>query len=590
MRIGLTLCFIFSTCLLFSQENKFDKISRLLDHSEADSGLVILKKIDTSRTSSYEKGLWCLYMSQAYFLKDENGECFRHAHRAKEHFLEADSIDWLAETNFLLLEAVASQKNLNYEEGPILSELTSYAEQKKDPLLSARVYSRIAGNFLYHSKGEEALHYYDRSISELKKIKDTLRIALIEGNKGAVHSTVTHKYDSALFYYKKSLPILKSKVNNQAVSFNYNNQAEVYKKMGDYAEALRYYNLANEIELKKNEASTQLIYYENLTELYEKMGNYKNAYAYSIKAKNLSDSINHTAQNIAISEIQTKYETEKKEKENLQLKTQVEKKSRAQKLLWGGLGLSLGIGALISLLIYKNEQKKQKLTQQEQQLQLQQVEKTLKEQELNTIDSMIAGQEKERQRLANDLHDNLGSTLATLKLNFKTLQKNIDTNENAPLLDNAMQLIDEAYKKTREIAHEKNSGVMANEGLLPAVKSMARKISTAKGVQVEVQDFGLEKRLDNIMEIAVFRIIQELTTNIVKHAGATEATISLTNHEDLLNIIVEDNGKGFNPQKAMKKDGMGLANIEKRVEHMEGSMEIDSSEKGGTSVIIDLPI
>src|SRR5690606_37737437 len=182
---------------------------------------------------------------------------------------------------------------------------------------------------------------------------------------------------------------------------------------------------------------------------------------------------------------------------NLQLKTQVEKKSRAQKLLWGGLGLSLGIGALISLLIYKNEQKKRKLTQQEQQLKLQQVEKTLKEQELNTIDSMIAGQEKERQRLANDLHGNLGSTLATLKLNFKTLQKNIDTTENPPLLDNAIQLIDEAYKKTREIAHEKNSGVMANEGLLPAVKSMARKISKAKGVQVEIQDFGLEKRLDN---------------------------------------------------------------------------------------------
>ena len=92
------------------------------------------------------------------------------------------------------------------------------------------------------------------------------------------------------------------------------------------------------------------------------------------------------------------------------------------------------------------------------------------------------------------------------------------------------------------------------------------------------------------MEIIIFRIIQELTTNIVKHAQASEASISLTQHEDVLNIIVEDNGKGFKTGKLQHKEGMGLGSIERRVEHLEGSMEVDSTLGKGTSVIIDIPL
>jgi signal transduction histidine kinase len=575
---------------VFSQATDFGKIEAMLSSMNADSVSVALKKIDTSYISTYEKGLWHFYTSKAFLSKDNYGKAFENALRAKLHFKAVDSLEDCFQTNLLMLGITGHQEKLDFDEEPILNELKAYAEQKNDPASSARVYAKVGGKYLFLDNAEKSLYFYDRSISDYKKASKPFGVAYIELNKGTVHMLLTQNLDSALYFYKKALPIFEERDYKQGISFAHNNMAEVYKRQKKYDQALEHYKLANDVELNKNGASTRLLYYENLTDLYEKMGDYKNAYEYSIKTKKLSDSLDNTAQNIAISEIQTKYETEKKEKENLQLKTEVEKKSRAQKILWGGLGLSLTIGALISFLVFKNAQKKRKLARQEQQLELQRVEKTLKEQELHTIDNMIAGQEKERQRLANDLHDNLGSTLATLKLNFKSLQRDFDKKEAKPVLENAALLIDEAYKKTREIAHEKNSGVMAKEGLLPAVKGMAKKISAAKGVQVEVQDFGLEKRLDNTVEIAVFRIIQELTTNIVKHAHATEATISLTNHEDLLNIIVEDNGKGFNSKKAMRNDGMGLANIEKRVEHMDGSMEIDSSKNVGTSVIIDLPI
>jgi signal transduction histidine kinase len=200
---------------------------------------------------------------------------------------------------------------------------------------------------------------------------------------------------------------------------------------------------------------------------------------------------------------------------------------------------------------------------------------------------MIEGQEKERQRIANDLHDDLGSLIANVKLHFNALQ----VKENPGLFDKTNLLIEEAYQKVRTVAHAKNSGVIAKQGLLIAVQNMADKISTANKIQIEVIDHGLEERLENNLELSIFRMIQELTTNVIKHAHATEATLHLTHHEDSLNIMVEDNGVGFNPSQVTKTNaGMGISSIDKRVSHLGGSMTIESEPNKGTTVIIDIPI
>jgi two-component system sensor histidine kinase DegS len=99
-------------------------------------------------------------------------------------------------------------------------------------------------------------------------------------------------------------------------------------------------------------------------------------------------------------------------------------------------------------------------------------------------------------------------------------------------------LLEDAYVEVRSMAHLKNSGVIAKNGLLPAVKKLASNASGANGLIVEVQSFGLENRLDNSLEISIFRIIQELVTNIIKHANATTGTVHLTNHNYILNIMV----------------------------------------------------
>jgi two-component system sensor histidine kinase DegS len=126
---------------------------------------------------------------------------------------------------------------------------------------------------------------------------------------------------------------------------------------------------------------------------------------------------------------------------------------------------------------------------------------------------------------------------------------------------------------------------------LPAVKKLASNASGANGLIVEVQSFGLENRLENSLEISIFRIIQELVTNIIKHANATTGTVHLTNHNYILNIMVEDNGIGFNPKQITKtKAGMGISSIDKRVEHLDGTLTIESENNKGTTVIIDIPL
>ena len=435
-------------------ERNFKKINHFIINHVADSSLFLLKKIDTTNLPFYNRSLWHLYSSRTFLMKDSIGKAFQHAIQAKKLFLESDSLEKVFEINLLLLNIIESQKKLELNTAQIRQELETFAIAKKEPLISGRAFASIADKYLLNDNGSLAIYYYNRAISEYKKIKDTLRVASIEMNKGAVHAMVFKDQDSALYYYKKTLPIFEERNLPQYVSYNQNNQALVYKNQGNYAKALEYYGLANSIDLKNNDATTRVIYYQNLKDLYVAMKDYKNAFLYSEKLKNLNDSLNVTAQNIAISEIQTKYETAKKEKANLELKTKIEKKTRGQTILWIGLSLSLIVGFIVSYLISKNAKRKHLIEKQERELEVQKIEKNMKEQELNTIDLMISGQEKERQRLANDLHDNLGSTLATLKLNFKTLKRNFNKEEAEPILENATALIDDEFYKVREIAQE----------------------------------------------------------------------------------------------------------------------------------------
>lgn len=420
----------------------------------------------------------------------------------------------------------------------------------------------------------------DKFYNLLKLAKKT-KNNILEGNAlqllGAYYLVFEKKQDSTLFYHLKAKEKFYS--STEAAFYKHKHNAISLNLIKNAIQAGNLQNLITTLEAidTGKDFRMKLSKHQFLKEVYIELSDYKNAYLEQKREKQINDSLNH----LKLAEINTKYEVDRKEQENITLK-----KDKKNLLIGSITGLTL-IG-FIAFLIQKNTRKKQKLAEQEKALETQKLATVLKEQELIAIDAMIEGQEKERQRIANDLHDDLGGLMATVKLHFNALN---NEKKAGKLFEKTNDLLDEAYNKIRSIAHAKNSGVIAKQGLLIAVQNMADKISVSNKINIEVIDHGLENRLENSLELTIFRIIQELVTNIIKHAEATEANIHLTNHDNTINIMIEDNGKGFNPnQVTTKHKGMGINSIDKRVEHLDGKMTIESELNKGTTIIIDIPL
>ena len=392
--------------------------------------------------------------------------------------------------------------------------------------------------------------------------------------------------DAALNRYNQALQIYENLDYEMAQKQLYGilvNTAAIHIQKQEAEDALSLLHQAKKIKLPERNKIDYILYYDKLVKSHVLLDNKDSVFFY-LKQKDLAEKQAKTLQQArTITELRTKYLTSEKEKEAL---IQGQKARTNRNLLIASVLLAL-IGAVIAILLQKNTSKKRQLAEQEALLKQQRVDNLLKEQELVSIDAMIAGQEKERQKVAGELHDDLGSLMATIKLHFD----NSKVSKKDPSLQSAQNLLDQAYQKIRGIAHNKNSGVMSDQGLLTAIQKMAHTISQSKAIIVTVEDFGLGERLENSLELSIFRMVQELVANAIKHAEASRIIIQLTQHEDKLNIIVEDNGKGFEPgQKDNLKNGMGLTNIEKRVEHLEGEFTIDSVVGRGTSIIIDIPV
>jgi len=394
--------------------------------------------------------------------------------------------------------------------------------------------------------------------------------------------------DSAIHYYKIALENFEkvTGINGKFGLFGaYNNLGVSFGESGNFQKAISYFNKAK--QHIDDDLHKKSYLYLAISQAYNQAKNKDSAYYYLEAHRKSVEELKDHESAVALEAIETKYQTAEKEK---QILVEQGKKERNSNIAIG-LGSGLIAVIIIGFLAYKNTKKKKDIAEKQREIEINKTEKILKEQEINTIDAMISGQEKERQRLASDLHDSVGATLAAARLQFEHLHKNRDkgaqTNE---LFDKTSKLLEDAYTEVRTMSHIKNSGVIAKQGLLPAVQKLARNASVTSALNIEVQDFGLNERLENTLEISVFRILQELVTNIIKHAEASEASIAITQHEESLSIIVEDNGKGFTPLQIQKKEGMGLNSIERRIEHIEGTMEIDSTPGKGTSILIDIPL
>lgn len=444
---------------------------------------------------------------------------------------------------------------------------------------------RIVQRYFFKTP-EKIKIYYNKANSQIKNQNPPFLEARLHITNSAYHQLVTKNLDSSIYFLKKAKNLIKGmdgyfeKERRTAIEINFTVLDFLNGKPSKALEDIINIQIPNEDYLfKLLKKYISFWKYQYKLNLGNELGGLRDYKTY------LEDELKHNqAKKLQIiSEFETKYQTAEKERQILEEREKT--RSNRNWLIAATLTLFFGLG--LAVLLQKNATKKRKLAEKETQLEQQKVETLLKEQELVSIDAMIAGQEKERQKVANELHDDLGSLMATVKLHFD----NVKVDQKDPALKSAQKLLDDAYQKIRGIAHTKNSGVMANLGLLPAVKKMAKTINETNALKLSVEDFGLNERMENSLELTIFRIVQELIANIIKHADASKASIQFTQHADNLNIIVEDNGNGFETSAIEHvSNGMGLGTIEKRIEHLEGNFTIDSIIGKGTSILIDIPI
>jgi hypothetical protein len=581
----IVLLFIVQSCSCLSQNKILDSIEELHTYRNYKDSKELLERVRKSKWSNYDHSRF-LYLEAQY--KINNGEstssCYATIIEAKK-LIPKDSLNLLFKVNDELIYLYSSQiSSLNSLE--LQDSNCSIAYKTGDPR------QQISCDFYKLSRiNSEGGSYNDK----LKIIHNSIDISTKNNLKDIVNSlyqnlAVIHidgnQLDSALYYQKRILPFYESLKNNAVLKDLYNNIGFGFQKSGEIDSALTYFHKGLKLQEESGNSLYKEILHRNIAETYLKNDDFKNSAIYFQNALMIIDSMRpiDTAKNIE--ELETKYQSAEKDIEIAERKALNEK----NRTVIIALSAAAAIILLIAILIYLDIRRKKQIAEKARELETQRADNLFKEQELVTIDAMIAGQESERNRISEDLHDNLGSSLTTIKLYFENLKSQIKDPQAKTVFDKTEILLAETYENVRTMSHARGNGLLASLGLIPAVQELALRINNFKELEFKIHHFGLDQRLENSVELTIFRILQELTTNIVKHSGANEASINITSHTDSINIMVEDNGKGFNAWPLSRKSGMGLSSIEKRVEKLEGTFIVDSTPGRGTTVTIDIPL
>jgi signal transduction histidine kinase len=447
----------------------------------------------------------------------------------------------------------------------------------------ARHFNTIGLVYYDMDKIDSSLHYFNRALEvAVAGEESSSELADIYNNLGALFAYID-KDQLAIENYQKAVVINRSHNDLASVAWGFNKLGNAFLRQEQNEEAKAYFYRADSIarfastfELRKDIAYSIFSYYL-------KVLSRDSALKYVRLYDRLSDSIVRYKTSKNIQEIATKYEVEKKEaaltlsKETL-ARLAAENKVQKSYLVLAILGL-LAL-AVIFFFAYRSYRQNKALSQLSLQLKDQELKKLMADQESETFAAMLKGQEEERERIARDLHDRLGGTLAALKLSLGREENHIEKAD--------LEIIDQAVGEVRAIAHNLSSGVLEKHGLNIAFQQLKETIERSGKMKFNLYLSQNMAELGQQVSLELYRIVQELTNNTIKHAEASEINLQTSQHDATFNLIFEDNGKGMNAQEVKK--GMGMQNIQKRIAAIKGRLHLDTEPGRGTIIIIELDI
>jgi signal transduction histidine kinase len=436
----------------------------------------------------------------------------------------------------------------------------------------------------YMRKGSynDALPYLSKQLAEAKIFKRPRSIRLALENLADVYYNLANT--SRLIETAGQLNEFNSndsswKANDRAVQFVVNGNACFLQKK--FTDAENYYLKA--LEIAKNDVSTDEVSkaFGQLSELKFAMQDFKAGLNYGRLTDSVNDLINATELTHNAADLEGYYQSQKKDNQ-IQLQKVELKQKQIFNYVTSGIALAL---ILISFLLYANYRHKQTINQQH-------IAELEIEKKLTATEAVLHGEEMERTRMAKDLHDGLSGMLSGVKFSLQNMQGNlIMTPDNQQSFARSLDMLDNAITEMRRVAHNMLPEGLVRYGIDVALKDYVTEINKTGIVTVVYQSMGLESAgIDHTVAISIYRVVQELLNNVIKHAAANTVLVQVLKEAGKLIINVEDNGKGFDTALIEHAGGMGWKNIRSRIELLNGKIDIQSAANKGTAVNIEMNI
>ncbi len=441
--------------------------------------------------------------------------------------------------------------------------------------------------YFMHSGKKDSAKYYLQELVKIDGISEGVLTNKAKGftNLGRVYA-FEKDYNKAEDFFLKSIEINEIIRDNITIALAYNNLANIYVVREDYKEAKKLYSKAidyieNEKSLKAIERQEML--YDNIAWALYKLKDYT-AYEYVTKSYGIRDSLKQGELKKALTNLKTKNDV------NMAVQQEQIKTEQQERNTWiiGVTGIVVSLLLLYFANLYKLRQRSLSLKLSQNQLEQQRKLERLKSQsQVKILNATIDGKETERKQIAEILHDNVSALLSSANMHLQASQKQFKDTAVPIELAKTQEIIAEASLKIRDLSHNLMSSVLLKFGLEYAVKDVAKKFSNST-IRINTAIHNVY-RYSQDYEIKIFNIIQELINNILKHSQANNAYVIMEEEDEMLNIIVKDDGVGFK-NKSEEEKGVGINQIKARINMMNGTFLIESSKGMGTKTTMKIPV
>ena len=452
-----------------------------------------------------------------------------------------------------------------------------YRLKMHDKIGEANSYSNMANVYTRMRDTTLSITYYEKALSLSRILKND---ELISGNLSNMANIYMGKRDfqKAINFFSESLEIRERLGDLKGISSTLSRMGTVYTETGRYREAQSALNrsltIARKISVLEEEMSALL----GLAKLKALTHQPDSAFVLMKIYSATKDSVYDERLHQQILDVQTKYENQKLEQDLQLIKKEKEfaevtlKQRKTQ--LWLLVFVLISMTGAGIFLFYRHQQRQKAAIDAEKILQ----------QEAR-MSAVLQVQEDERRRIAKELHDGLGQTLSAIKLNFQSLSQKAIIPDYQPDFNKIERMVDNANVEVRSISHQMMPKELEQFGLVAAVDEMLRINLENTHLKYSFEHNGFTERIESQTELALFRVLQELVNNVIKHSKADMLNVQIIRHESHVVLNVSDNGIGFDVDRYEKK-GIGLLNIASRIDGIKGHLHYESAPGEGTTVII----